>query len=303
MVYNVYIQNYEVNSHIQNGMWREKATSVFHHKKSWPLQSGSSPGHQICKYRWLGVRWIYCEKRNHRALGPKKSQFSRTFLTFHSLKCQPSWYAFAFSFEYREGLHQSPKNFSHILATYVMFTYRTEKHRWRWDYCFLFFRFLPWRIGMRRYRFLEPSQVKPPLSSYSEGIIFQSFWGQMWKKLPEEFGGRKLDAGSHTITMVVRDCCPEVRRDRSLPGYLYPCAKYVSPPPQGVRSGWWYALLRSMRGEPGRPSKIQTNPICSGYWGLASLNHCPAVLMYIDLILLHHNKIFPLTLGSYKSKN
>ena len=64
----------------------------------------------------------------------------------------------------------------------------------------------------------------------------------------------------------------------------------------GARSGWWYALQRSMCDEPGEPIKIQTNPIsffCSGFWGLEKLNHCPAVLVYIDLVFFHHHRIFP----------
>ena len=124
----------------------------------------------------------------------------------------------------------------------------------------------------------------------------------MRKKSPEEFGDENCTQASYTIAMVIRDCCPEVQRNLSMRSYLYPCANYIFHPfvvyvrVGGARSGWWYALRRSMRDEPAEPIKIQTNPIsffCSGFWGLEKLNHCPAVLMYIDLISLHHNRVFP----------
>ena len=151
--------------------------------------------------------------------------------------------------------------------------------------------------------------MKTPLSPYSKGFIFQSFWRQMRKKSPEEFGDENCTQASYTIAMVIRDCCPEVQRNLSMRSYLYPCANYIFHPfvvyvrVGGARSGWWYALRRSMRDEPGEPIKIQTNPIsffCSGFWGLEKLNHCPAVLVYIDLILFHHNRIFdfPLIIAS-----
>ena len=88
----------------------------------------------------------------------------------------------------------------------------------------------------------------------------------MRKKLPEEFGDENWTQGSYTIAMVVRDCCPEVRRDLSMCGYLYPCAKYISHPfvvcvrVGSMRSGWWYALPRSMRGEQGIPVRFKQIP-------------------------------------------
>ena len=129
---------------------------------------------------------------------------------------------------------------------------------------------------MRWYVFFEPFQVKTPFSPYSKGFIFQSFWGQTRKKSPEMFGDETWTQGSYTMAMVVRDCCPEVRRDLSMCGYLYPCAKYISHPfvvcvrGGGMRSGWWYALPRSMRSESGEPYKIQTNPISFLFWVLGT---------------------------------
>ena len=92
----------------------------------------------------------------------------------------------------------------------------------------------------------------------------------MRKKSPEEFGDENCTQSSYTIAMVIRDCCPEVRRNLSMRGYLYPWANYIFHPfvvcvrVGGARSGWWYALRRSIHDEPGEPiknTKIQTNPI------------------------------------------
>ena len=59
----------------------------------------------------------------------------------------------------------------------------------------------------------------------------------MRKKLPEEFGDENWTQGSYTIAKVVRDCCPEVRRDLSMCGYLYPCAISTSHTPSWCEFG------------------------------------------------------------------
>ena len=136
----VYIQSDEMNSHIQNGTWREKPTSVFYQQKVGQCKTEVILGIQyanIVGWECHGLLW----EVDPGNFGPNKSPFIRTFshMISHAIlwNAIPSWYAFAFSFEYRAGTHQSPKNFPHILAT---FTYSTEKHRWSF---FVFFVFLP----------------------------------------------------------------------------------------------------------------------------------------------------------------
>ena len=110
--------------------------------KSWPAQSGSNPRHPICKHRWLGVPWITVRSKTRELWAQQVAIHSNIFSHAILWNAIPSWYAFAFSFEYRAGTHQSPKNFPHILVT---FTYSTEKHRWRClllIFVFCFFRFL-----------------------------------------------------------------------------------------------------------------------------------------------------------------
>ena len=58
--------------------------------KSWPVQSGSNPGHPICKHRWLGVPWITVRSRSRELWAQQVAIHSNIFshdLTCHSLKC------------------------------------------------------------------------------------------------------------------------------------------------------------------------------------------------------------------------
>ena len=142
---------------------------------------------------------------------------------------------------------------------------------------FVFFVFYPSALECGSMRFLNTLRWKLhfpqiPKDSYS------SVFDEKCEKIARRVWGRKLYA-SYRMAMVIRDCCPEVRRNLSMRGYLYPCANYIFHPfvvcvrVGGARSGWWYALRRSTRDEPGEPIKIQTNPtsfFVLGFGGLRS---------------------------------
>ena len=201
---------------------------------------------------------------------PKKSSFIQTFshMPFFKMRFHPGM-RLPSLLDIVQAFTKAPR----VSHTYSLRSYTAQRSIDEDDFFFPFFTLVHWNAMVCVFWTLSGENS---IFAIFQRIHIPEFLRTNAKKSPEMFGDETWTQGSYTMAMVVRDCCPEVRRDLSMCGYLYPCAKYISHPfvvcvrGGGMRSGWWYALPRSMRSESGEPYKIQTNPISFLFWVLGT---------------------------------
>ena len=156
--------------------------------KSWPVQSGSNPGHPICKHRWLGLLWEVKPGN----FGPNKSPFIRTFshmpffeMRFHHGMRLPSLLNIV------QALTKAPR---------ISHTYSLRSHTARRSidedayFCFLFFSFFSlahWNAIVCVFWTLSGENSTFPIF---QRIHIPEFLTKNAKKIARRVWGRKLYA-------------------------------------------------------------------------------------------------------------